>query len=121
MPFLNSTMLLPSERATDGNRPPNRITAIMPNTIISLVPIPNIANHSCRSLVIAGKLHIAPRAIEWLCRLFIVGRIFEFFDALLELYDTLPQRPRHRGQSAAEQQQHNKQKYEQLPNTNACR
>ncbi len=30
MPFLNSTMLLPSERATDGNRPPNRMTATMP-------------------------------------------------------------------------------------------
>ena len=35
MPFLNSTMLLPSERATDGKRPPNKMTAMMPNTIIS--------------------------------------------------------------------------------------
>jgi hypothetical protein len=58
--------------------------------------------------------------LDQLCRLIIVGRILEFLVALLELYDTLPQRPRHRGQSAAEQQQHNKQKYEQLPNTVAC-
>jgi hypothetical protein len=69
----------------------------------------------CRGL----RFHAAQPAIGPLFRL-IVGGFSELFEALLELYNALPQRPRYRGQSAAKQQQHDEQQYEQLPNTDAC-
>ena len=50
---------------------------------------------------------------------FIVGRIFEFFDTLLELYHALPERPRYGRQSAAEQQQYDAQEDHNLPNAKA--
>jgi hypothetical protein len=71
--------------------------------------------------IVPGVCYSTQRArpLAHLFRL-VVGGFSEFFEALLELYNALPQRPRYRGQSAAKHEQHNKQQYEQLPNTDAC-
>src|SRR5438270_51526 len=43
MPFLNSTMPLPRDRATSGRRLPKSKTPRISSTIISVIPMPNTA------------------------------------------------------------------------------
>src|SRR6185437_3634216 len=102
MPFLNSVMLLPSERATLGSLLPNNSTAMAPTIINSIGFKPNMAK-SCKKLLRCGSCFSGgPRSGD--LSLAVGGVLLEFRDALLELSHTLTERTGHAGQLVAEQQ-----------------
>src|SRR4029079_16204510 len=93
MPFLNSTRLRPSDRATDGRRLPNKRMATMPKIsmgtalrpIIEILPPPieppNFA-HSSKPGLLDGRL----------LRLVVIGLVFNLFEATLEFGNALSER-----------------------------
>src|SRR5262245_40161148 len=141
MPFLNSTMPLPSERPTSGSRLPKSKTAITPTIIISIGPRPNIAtpHHKAGGIglpvatharglnsqisnpksQISNKPKIAMSKSLRCFRGFFFLLLFDPLYALLELHDALAERTHDAGKPAAKQQQHHNSDDQQFGQTNA--
>src|SRR5512135_1551016 len=127
MPFLNSTIPLPSERPTSGSRLPNRRTATPITRIISNGPrfgnMPAAPVEFVRSSPGRPAAH-SLRARGGRGRL-LVGRdgaihlVLDLAHAFLELGHALAERAHHAGQAVAEDQQRDEGDDDQFGRTDA--